>query len=171
MENQRKKTCFFFLFILTVLLACVSLNAQKASNSNLKEVKIYLMKFPYDNSDDKNPYSLSPVTRRVNAKSPLRAALVALTEGPTAAEKEKGFESPTYGIQLLSVKIKRGVAYTYFTMPEGARFSGEGSPFIFQNAVEKTALQFPNVRKVVVCLDGILDFGSESGEPPRKCPR
>ncbi len=141
------------------------------TSPRLKEVKIYLLKSPYDNSDAANPHGFGPVTRRVNAKSPLRSALVALTKGPTAAEKKQGYESPTFGIQLLSVTIKRGVAYTYFNMPEGAMFSGDGSPFIFEDAVRRTALQFSTVRKVVVCLDGILDFGSESDEPSKKCPR
>jgi spore germination protein GerM len=165
MKTRLKKVYCLSLLVFSLQLVFVSAAAQT------KEVKIYLMKFPYDNSDNKNPHSLQPVTRRVSAKSPLRAALISLTDGPTAAEKEQGFDSPTYGIKLLSVKTKRGVAYTYFTMPEEARFSGDGSPFIFQDAVERTAMQFPNVRKVIICLDGILDFGSESGEPPRKCPR
>lgn len=170
MKNKLGKAGCLSLLILSLLVTGVPVDAKKSS-AQLKEVRIYLMKFPYDNSSDKNPYGLQPVTRKVSAKSPLREALISLTEGPTAAEKQQGFDSPTYGIKFLSVKIKRGVAYTYFTMPEDARFSGDGSPFIFQNAVEQTASQFPNVRKVVVCLDGILDFGIESEEPPTKCPR
>ena len=157
--------------ILFGLLVCLQPAAAQSSSQRLKEVKIFLAKQPYDNSDSNNPHGFATVTRRVNAKSPLRAALVALTKGPTEAEKKQGYESPTFGIQLLSVTLKRGVAYTYFTMPEGATFSGDGSPFIFEDAVRRTALQFPTVRKVVVCLDGILDFGSESDEPDKKCPR
>jgi hypothetical protein len=161
------------ILLLTLIGAFAFLQTARAQTSSkkLKEVKIFLAKQPYDNSDPNNPHGFATVTRRVNAKSPLRAALIALTKGPTEAEKKNGFESPTFGIQLLSVTIKRGVAYTYFTMPEGATFSGDGSPFIFEDAVRRTALQFPSVRKVVVCLDGILDFGSESGEPSKKCPR
>jgi hypothetical protein len=169
MERKRLRIYCLSLLVLSLLLGCVHASAQKSSP--LKEVQIFLMKQPYDDSDPKNPFGLKPVTRKVSAKSPLREALLALMKGPTVAEEAEGFSSSTYGIQLLSVKIKRGVAYTYFTMPEGATFSGDGSPFLFENAVERTAKQFPNVRKVVVCLDGILDFGSESGEPSRKCPR
>jgi spore germination protein GerM len=107
----------------------------------------------------------------VSARNPLRAALVALTNGPTTAEKKMDLVNPTFGIRLLSVKLKAGVAYAYFTMPEGAAFSGDLSPFIFQEAVVKTASQFPGVRKVVVCLDGDLDFWSEAEGPPQKCPK
>jgi spore germination protein GerM len=159
------------LLTLIAVFACLQTAGAQTSSTRLKEVKIYLAKSPYDNSDPNNPHGFATVTRRVNAKSPLRPTLVALTKGPTEAEKKSGFESPTFGIQLLSVSIKRGVAYTYFTMPEGATFSGDGSPFIFEDAVRRTAMQFPTVRKVVVCLDGILDFGSESDEPSKKCPR
>jgi spore germination protein GerM len=150
-----------------LLYAC----AQGSSAAQTKAVKVYFLKEPYDNSDPENPAGLKPVTRKVSAKSPLREALLALTAGPSRAERKNGYDSPTWGIQLLSVKIKDGTAYTYFTMPEGATFSGDNSPFIFEDAVKMTASQFPNVRKVVVCLDGILDFGSESDEPPRKCPK
>jgi len=55
-------------------------------------------------------------------------------------------------------------------MLEGATFSDDASPFVFKHVVEKTTLQLPQVKKVVVCPDGILDFWSESDEPPTKCP-
>ncbi len=171
MKHQRKTACLLSLLIVTLLFGSFNADAKKISNAQSKAVKVYFLKDPYDNSDPKNPGGLGAVTRKVSAKSPLRGALLALTAGPTAAEEKRGYASSTWGIKLLSVKIKDGTAYTYFTMPEGAMFSGDNSPFIFEDAVEKTALQFPNVRKVVVCLDGILDFGSESEDPPRKCPK
>jgi hypothetical protein len=171
MQHLRKTTCLVSLLLLTLLPGSFSAEAKRGYSAQSKEVKIYFIKDPYDNSDPKNPGSLGAVTRKVSAKSPLRGALLALTGGPTAAEEKRGYSSSTWGIRLLSVKLKSGTAYAYFTMPGGAMFSGDNSPFIFKDAVEKTALQFPNVRKVVVCLDGILDFGSESEDPPRKCPK
>lgn len=170
-KHQRKTACLLSLFIVTLLSGSFNADAKKISNAQTKAVKVYFLKDPYDDSDPKNPGGLGAVTRKVSAKSPLREALLALTVGPTAAEEKRGYSSSTWGIKLLSVKLKGGTAYTYFTMPEGAMFSGDNSPFIFEDAVKKTALQFPHVRKVVVCLDGILDFGSESGDPPRKCPK
>jgi hypothetical protein len=167
----RKTAALLSILLAALLLGSLTAGAQRSPAAQTKEVKIYFLKNPYDNSDPDNPGGLGAVTRKVNAKSPLRSALLALTGGPTKAERARGFESSTWGIKLLSVKIKGETAYTYFTMPEGAMFSGDNSPFVFEDAVKKTALQFPNVRKVVVCLDGILDFGSESDEPPRKCPK
>ena len=116
------------------------------------------------------PSGLFEVKRTVNAKSPLRSALEILTVGPTAAEEKNNLTSSTFGIKLVSVRIKNKTAYTSFTMSDGAAFPGENAPFIFIEAVEKTALQFKGVKKVVVCLDGILNFGSEDDEAPtQKC--
>ena len=169
-----KNRIFNILIIAVLLLTAVGgARAQRKGASNLTEVKIYLAK-EYDDYDAeydaKNPYNLVAVKRRVNAKSPLRSTLRALTEGATKQEEKQKLFSAMFGIKLLSVRLENGTAYTYFTMPEGATFSGDGSPFVFKHVVEKTALQFPQVKKVVVCLDGILDFWSESEDPPKKCP-
>ena len=124
------------------------------------------------NSDDpENPYNLNPATRQVPANAPLRSALEALSAEPTAAEEAEGLMTSTFGIKLVSVRVRNGTAYTRFTMPPGAAFPGDAAPFIFGAAVEKTAKQFPAIKKVFVCLDGILNFGDESGEPPKRCPR
>lgn len=101
----------------------------------------------------------------------MRSTLTALLAGPTAAEERQGYSDISYGIKLVKVAIKGDTVRADFTMPPGAAFPGENAPFLFGDAVEFTAKQFPGVTKVIVCLDGILDFGSESGEPPRKCPR
>ncbi len=142
--------------------------AQQAKRKNLTKVKIYVSQ-EYTEETDENLHGLVAVKRTVGADAPLRNALVALTGGVTKAEEKRGLFSATFGIKLLSVRVKNQTAYAYFTMPEGATFSGDGSPFVFKDAVERTALQFSSVKKVVVCLDGVLDFWSESEEPPRKC--
>lgn len=147
--------------------------AQTGKREKLREVKIYLADDSGDadaNFDSENPHGLVAVRRKVGAKSPLRGALLALTRGATKAEEKRMWFSATFGIKLLSVRLENQTAYTYFTMPEGASFSGDLSPLVFRSAVEKTALQFPEVKEVVVCLGGILDFWSESEAPPKKCP-
>lgn len=165
---------FQFLIVTFVLTSTVSLaEAQRPKRKNLVEVKIYLVKEIEEDEayDERNPHNLVAVRRMVAAQSPLRGALVALTGRVTQEEENRKLFSATWGIKLLSVRLEKGTAYTYFTMPEVAAFSGDGSPFVFKDAVERTALQFPAVKKVVVCLDGVLDFWSESEEPARKCPR
>ncbi len=142
------------------------------AKGRLQPVKIYLTKDlqegePYDPN---NPSNLHPVTRMVNRAAPLRPTLIALMAGPSAREKARGYIDISFGIKLSNVRMKEGTVLAEFTMPPGAAFSGDTSPFIFQGAVEKTIKQFPGVKKVIVCLDGEIDIGSESGEPPRKCP-
>jgi hypothetical protein len=137
-----------------------------------QRVKIFLPKEEREGDpfDPQNPGNLHPVTRTVGGSSPLRQALRALLAGPTASEKARGYTDISFGIKLTGVRISGGTVRADFTMPPGAAFSGDTSPFYFRDAVVVTAKQFPGVKEVIVCLDGVLDFGSESEEPPRKCP-
>jgi hypothetical protein len=165
-----RKLIFQFLIMTIVLSAGVSfVQAQRVKQKNLVEVKIYLAK-ENEEYDERNPHGLVAVTRTVDARSPLRGALVALTGNVTRPEEKQKLFSALFGIKLLSSRLEKGTAYVYFTMPEEAYFSGDSSPFVFKDAVERTALQFSSVKKVVVCLDGVLNFWSESEEPARKCP-
>ena len=163
----------YSLFIIAVvgLTAFDAAQAQRKVKSNLMDVKIYAAVELEDDSkyDKNNPSNLFPVKRRVDARSPLRNTLIALTKGLTRAEEKQGFVSVMFGIKFVSVRLEQGTAYTYFTMPEGAMFSGDLSPVVFRDAVERTALQFPNVKKVEVCLDGVLNFWDESDEELKKC--
>ena len=167
------KTNIFYIFIVAILVltGIGAAQAQRRKASNLMDVKIYVAKEAEERDvyDPKNPSGLVPLKRRVNATAPLRNTLITLTNGITRAEENQGFVSVMFGIKFVSVRLENGTAYTYFTMPEGASFSGDLSPLVFRDAVERTALQFPQVKKVEVCLDGILDFWSEADEPPKKC--
>lgn len=161
---------FQILIVTAALTISVSFaQAQAAKKKNSTEVVIYLAK-ETDEYDERNPHGLVAVKRTVNAQSPLRNALLALTGKITRREEKQKLFSAMFGIKLLSVRLEKGTAYAYFFMPEGEHFSGDLSPFVFKDAVERTAQQFPAVKKVVVCLDGVLDFWSESEEPARKCP-
>ncbi|HEX6626276.1 MAG TPA: GerMN domain-containing protein [Pyrinomonadaceae bacterium] len=155
---------------LALLLVCTAGEAQTATPARLREVKIYLVNSEAE-YDAKNPFGLQAVARKVDARRPLRAALAALVAGPTAAEEERGLGSSTYGIRFISVKLKRGVAHAHFALPNDRGFPGDLAPAIFKQAVTKTATQFPNVRRTVICLDGDLNFDDESGAPPKECPK
>jgi hypothetical protein len=165
------KTLLTMILVLTFLALPVSSGPLAvAARQKTTQAKVYFRKSGNSN-DPKNPYNLSPATRQVSAGAPLRSALEALTAEPNAAEQAEGFMSSTFGIKLISVRVKNGIAYTRFTQPPGAAFPGDAAPFIFEAAVEKTAKQFPTVKKVFVCLDDILNFGDESGGPSKRCPQ
>jgi spore germination protein GerM len=106
---------------------------------------------------------LFPVKRQVNADAPLANALKALVKGATKAEERPKYHSSTFGIKFVSVSLKSGVVLARFTMPKRASFSGDNRPSIFREAVRKTAMQFKEVKKVIVSLDGDTNFGGEDG--------
>jgi hypothetical protein len=148
----------------------LSVSAQKKSTQpkKMREVEIYLVKAS-EEYDPKNPANLFHVKRRVDAATPLRGALEALMRGETESEEKRGLYAATFGIRFVSVTIKNGTALARFTMPETASFAGTNSPIYFIESVKKTALQFRQVKKIVVCLDGMIDFWREDEVPPKKC--
>ncbi len=171
---------FLRALLLTFVVACLPLPAaaqvRAASGRGRpgrQRVKIYLPREQKEGDpfDPKNPANLHPVTRTVSGAAPLRQALSALLAGPTRAEQSRGYVDVSFGIKLTGVRFDGETVRADFTMPPGAAFSGDNSPFYFRDAVVFTARQFPGVKEVTVCLDGLLDFWSESDEPPRKCPK
>ena len=160
------------ILAIAILTACAftATQAQKKPTSakKLRAVNIYLVKQNAE-YDPNNLANLFPVRRKVDARAPLAATLKALMSGETAREQKRSLSAPTFGIQFVSVTLKDGMALARFTMPEGAAFSGTNSPLYFIAAIEKTALQFPEVKKVTVCLDGIVDFWSEDENEPQRC--
>ena len=167
-----KKLIAQFLIIATLIVlgGVLAAQAQKktAVTKKLREVNIYLVKEDAE-YDPNNLANLFPVRHRVDARAPLAATLRTLMRGETAHEQKRRLFAPTFGIQFVSVALKDGAALARFTMPEGAAFSGTNSPLYFIAAVEKTALQFPEVKKVTVCLDGIVDFWREDENEPQRC--
>ena len=106
---------------------------------------------------------LNPVTREVGATAPLRPTIEALLAGPTAEEAKRGYEAVDYGrnMKLAAVKLTKGVARIDFTREDGKENPNPGDllTLYFAGAVKETAKQFPEVRKVIVCVNGLDEFG------------
>jgi spore germination protein GerM len=149
--------------VIVILFACADVRVSAAPQRKAgarKEVKVYFYHDPGEHID------LSPVTRSVNAIAPTRAAIEALLAGPTAAERQKGFDSlasaSEFGIGYL--RISRGTARINFVSSRTwAGWSGDLAPVRFKTAVELTLKQFPSVRRVIVSLDGDEKFADERG--------
>ncbi len=171
-HTLRALPTLLFVACLPLPAATQTRPASGRTRPRTQRVKIFLPKEQKDSDpfDPKNPANLHPVTRTIGGASPLRQTLLALLKGPTATEEARGYFDVSYGIKLVSVRVDGDTVRADFTMPPGAAFSGDNSPFYFRDAVEFTAKQFPHVKEVIVCLDGTLDFWSESEDPPRKCP-
>lgn len=123
-----------------------------------KEVKIYLYHEPGEYID------LAPVTRSVNGAAPARPAIEALLKGPTAAERQRGFDSLASEFRIGSLKISGGTARINFVSTRRwAGWPGDLAPVRFKTAVELTLKQFPSVRRVIVSLNGDERFADERG--------
>ncbi|MGZ8694131.1 MAG: GerMN domain-containing protein [Gaiellaceae bacterium] len=100
-----------------------------------------------------------PLRRTVSTPAVLTGALRALLAGPGAAERRAGyggwFSAATAG-RLRSVRITRGVAYIDFrdfsrVIPNAS--SSCGSSMLLAQ-LNRTATQFPTVRRAVYSFDG-----------------
>ena len=102
-----------------------------------------------------------PLKRSVSAAAPLVPAIAAMLEAPTAAEQKLGYISASYGdMKLDSVKLVKGQARVDFSRVIRSDYNpGDLQTLYFEEAVTKTAKQFPSVKKVMVCVNGINEFG------------
>jgi hypothetical protein len=137
-----------------------------------KEVRIYLGSSQETDCGNDNIFCLESVSRMVDSRSPALGAMKALIAGPTAEEKSKGLYAPyTEHLSIKRLVITRGTAHVSLrtTRKGGQRWPGDMAPGRFTAAIEKTLKQFPNVRRVTICLDGYADFASERGGPRKRC--
>jgi Sporulation and spore germination. len=161
--------------VLALLTAVILLNVA-AFNTEArpakKEVRIYLGSSREDNCGNDNLFCIQPVLRNVDRRSPALGALKALIAGPTAEEKSKGLYAPyTEHLAIKRLVITKGTAHVSLrtTRKGWQRWPGDMAPGRFTAAIEKTLKEFPNVRRVTICLDGYADFGSARGEPKDRC--
>lgn len=139
------------------LLFTLTANPARAASQKPQKIKIYFYHEPGEYID------LSPVTRVMRTTNPARAAIQALLKGPTAAERKQGFDglASASDFTIGSLTIRNGTARINFVASEDWRgFPGDIAPARFKKAVELTLKQFPTVKKVVVSLNGDVNFDS-----------
>lgn len=152
-----------FLAVFFVLRALAADPMPPAQHSINAKVWLYFDKSP---AEDGN---LAVVFRKVGSQSPLRDALQKLIDGPTPEEKDQGFGPIDFHSRLAGLNLKDGTLLAKFS---GAIWAGTVAPQRFEKAVTLTAMQFPIVKKVIVCMDERANFGSaDKANPPRPCPR
>ncbi len=158
------------LMILWVFVLSVSfVHAQKTANSKLKEVGVYFYFLGISGLESE----ILPLKRKVSSKAPLFPAIEEMLKEPTEAEQKQGFVSAGYGdLKLVSVKIKRGTVRVDFKRTISDDYNpGDLQTLAFESAVIKTAKQFPTIKKVIVCVNGMNEFGIGLVEDaPRPCP-
>ena len=144
--------------VLSAAASCQAQATAKTSAPKPQRIKIYFYHEPGEYID------LSPVTRLIRSRAPARAAIEALLAGPTEAERARGFgglaSANEFAIGKLT--IRRGTARVNFVASRTwAGWRGDLAPVRFKTAVELTLKQFASVRRVVVSLNGDVNFASE----------
>jgi spore germination protein GerM len=160
--NTSKRFAIPVPFLVVAFLVSVSSHhAQTATQPNITSSKLRMVRVYFPVEPPTSGPELKPLQRRVDANSPLRPAIEALIAGPTAEEATRGYVSVAYGdLRLASVKLQRGVARIDFTREIRSDYNpGDLETLRFQEAVVKTAKQFPSVKKVIVCVNGLNEFG------------
>ena len=161
--TMKTKTVFSLMIVGLMLIVIADERAVSATpqqkSSTRKEVKVYFYHEPGEYID------LSPVTRLVNATTPARAAIDALLKGPTARERQLGFNSlvSASDFRIGSLSIKDGTAKINFVSRRSWQgWPGDLGPIRFKTAVELILKQFPTVQNVVVSLNRNPNFADES---------
>ena len=164
---------------LAILAGLPSAHGQRA-RSDKRQVRVYF--FTEEDLESKKPsrsrqaasenlLALVPVFRAVSVTAPARGAIEALIAGPTDEEKALGLRSPyAEGLSIKTLEISGGTARISLVSEcaDCPRWPGDLAPWRFREAVERTLKQFPTVKRVAICLDGVENFDDNSGEI-KKC--
>lgn len=159
----KKRVWTAFALLLVTLLTAYAPPEASARVQRKRDARVYF--WTERDSTSANPFGLSAVNRRVDAREPARAALEALLRGPNASEKGRGYLSLSveeFDIGRLS--ISRGTARVNFVASRTwAGWPGDMAPARFREAVTRTLKQFPTVRRVIVSVNGDTRFDSNEG--------
>ena len=175
------RALFFLTLVLVLAAGGLTSSAQQPPASGKRLIWVYL--YPSDEAGvegraisqraaRENALALVPVHREVSVVSPARGALEALIAGPTADEKGRGLLAPyTEGLTITNLKIINGTARVSFASSCGdcPRFPDDLAVWRFTEAINRALKQFPNVRRVVICLDGFEDYGELNHAPTKRC--
>ncbi|MEO6590209.1 MAG: GerMN domain-containing protein [Pyrinomonadaceae bacterium] len=140
------------------------------NSSALKEVKVFFHFIGTEGIESE----ILPLKRKVSSDAPLRPAIEELLKETTEAEQKLGYYSAGYGdLKLVSVELKKGRARIDFSRTISGEYNpGDLQTLAFESAVIKTAKQFPAVKKVIVCVNGMNEFGIGMViDAPEPCPK
>ncbi|HEY8559025.1 MAG TPA: GerMN domain-containing protein [Pyrinomonadaceae bacterium] len=124
-----------------------------AAQNETRAVDIYTLEYP-DNDYAAEPNIVRAV-RRVDAKAPLAGAIKALLAAMAENKGSSGFNNYLDKLEFVSARIKNGTARLDFNYEQDTEFGWlTESPPSFPVIVKKTATQFPQVERVLMCING-----------------
>ena len=136
-----------------------------------KDVVVYLWS-PNEKTPAGQNYTLIAVSKNIPAKdriAPLRPTLEILFAEVGKEYENSGLTSATFGMKFEGVVLKNGTATVKFSQPPNETNYGSLAPFIFLEAVEKTAKQFPTVKRVEICAVGETLIDSQLDKQFQRC--
>lgn len=107
-----------------------------------------------------SPDSLVAVERKIRGTDPIHRTLELLLEGDVSREEQAAglsTEFPLSGVSLGDTTLQEGGTLHITIVDEGSRTSGGACRVgLMRGMIEKTALQFPEVRAVVIAPDEVF---------------
>jgi hypothetical protein len=137
-------------------------NSSGARGNKTRRVNVYSLEYP--ENDQRMPPNLVLVQRRVNAKAPLAGAIKEMLAAMIEGKDLTDLNNYLYKLEFVSARIKNGTARLDFNYEEVKEFAWlwERHPS-FPEIVEKTAMQFPNVKRVLLCVNGYEQHENAEG--------
>jgi len=141
--------------------ACILMCVQKCEGIGDDGKQVVFAYFPNSQLDpDHMDCSVTfPVKRAITDDPDLEAsaALEALLQGPTDAEKAEGyFTSIPEGVELDSLTMRKATAHADFSK-ELAAVAGSCRVLSIRAQIEETLMQFPDVTSAVISVDGSFE--------------
>lgn len=120
--------------------------------SKARRVHVFLSK----DETGEDCQTVFPVVRLASSTPAIaRVTLEELLRGPTTLEKQQGYQtSINVGVSIQKLVIQDGVARVDFDSQLEEAVGGSCRVSIIRNQIEKTLMQFPTVKEVIISIDG-----------------
>jgi hypothetical protein len=128
-------------------------------NQDSMSVKVFFTTSQTAGENDFDCKYLEAVSKQV-PKSPgvARSALLALLEGPSAEDKDNGFDTAiNQNVKINSLTIVDGVAKIDFDEQIQYQVGGSCRVASIREQIEQTLKQFPSIKSVIISVNGELE--------------
>jgi len=114
--------------------------------------------FQFRHDPSATPVGVYPVDRFVSSSAPARESVIELLRGPTDIERARGYSTNLDNLRLTGISLKEGVASV--RLNGVLRLRGTFSGARLRAQVDRTLLQFPSIRRVLIWINNKPDFDS-----------
>ncbi len=128
-------------------------------NQDLMSVKVFFTTSQTAGENDFDCKYLESVSKQVPKSTGVaRAALLALLDGPSAEDKNNGFNTTiNKNVKINSLTIEEGVAKVDFDEQLQFQVGGSCRVSTIRTQIEQTLKQFPTIKSVIVSVNGDVE--------------